>query len=185
MSGHFSVLVKSVPFFYTFISPLEYLIGQMYFFFQILPPLKCSVLSYVLSRHKFATNTSILLYIYQQIKFLVSLVCHRQSENYLCLHPPTHTKINKLASDTESPTCLKKKENKKLSEPAVVFANSILSLFQQTYFRVWLCVLCHCMCATAWVWSEVSSPYTTRVRRIKFRSFTPWQQVLLATESSH
>lgn len=91
--------------------------------------LKCSVLSHVLSRHKFATNTSILLYIYQQIKFLVSLVCHRQSENYLCLHPPTHTKINKLVPDTESPTCLKKKkENKKLSEPAVVFANSILSL---------------------------------------------------------
>lgn len=99
------------------------------------------MLSHVLSRHKFATNTSILLYIYQQIKFLVSLVCHRQSENYLCLHPPTHTKINKLVPDTESPTCLKEKENKKLSEPAVVFANSILSLLQQMYFRVWLCVV--------------------------------------------
>lgn len=106
MSGHFSVLVKSVPFFYTFISPLEYLIGQMYFFFQILPPLKCSMLWHVLSRHKFATNTSILLYIYQQIKFLVSSVC------YPCLHPPTHTKINKLAPDTESPTCLKKRKQK-------------------------------------------------------------------------
>lgn len=99
-------------------------------------------------------NTSILLYMYQQIKFLVSLVSHRQSENYLCLHPPTHKKINKLAPDTESSTCLKKK--KKLNEPAVVFANSILNLFQQIYFRVWLCVLCHCMCTTAWVWSEVS-----------------------------